>query len=148
MFIMHVDTGVSTCTGNGSGNFTKITNCSCFGESVVFSCTTFGPGLTVWSGSAIMDLCMGETITLTHNTSFTQSSGSCSDQVTARGITVNGRAHTSQLNLTLSGDLVGMTVECTLNSTDIIGNYALFDQSSSGKNRLTKLILLLLNINV
>ena len=120
--------------------FTPITTCSCVGQSILFNCTAVGDGFTVWSGSAFT--CAGGEITLTHNARFTQSEGSCTDNIVARGIADNGSAHTSQLNVTLSAGLVGMTVECMLDSTDFIniGVHTLMDQRSIGPGRNKQLL--------
>lgn len=97
--------------------FARTTACSCVGEITSYECIARGDGFTVWSGSAFM--CTSGEITLTH-IRFSTGSGSCNDgAIAAQGVAVNGNAYTSQLNVNMSAGLVGRTVTCTLDGSEL-----------------------------
>ena len=74
---------------------------------LTFECTTDGFGTTLWNGTAFKCENRGNQILLLNSifsSGGTGSSGTCSDNIVARGIKVDGRCHTSQLNVTVTSD--------------------------------------------
>ena len=81
--------------------------CACSNTVLTFECTTDGFGTTLWNGTAF-NCENGDNQIQLLNSAFTSgnpgSSGTCSDNIVARGIKVDGRCHTSQLNVTITSD--------------------------------------------
>ena len=81
--------------------------CACSNTVLTFECTTDGFGTTLWNGTAFNCENRGNQILLLNSvfaSGGTGSSGTCSDNIVARGIKVDGRSHTSQLNVTVTSD--------------------------------------------
>ena len=106
--------------GIGSGQFTKISSCTCSGDTVAYLCNVTGSGFTIWRGSAFD--CADSRILLRHS-SFQASSGTmglCNDgAIIGRSLgissnSLNNPIYMSQLmvNLTASSNVIGQTVEC------------------------------------
>ena len=71
-------------------------------------------GATIWTGSAFN--CAGNEITLIHYR-FDDGRGTygvCNNgTIVARSLSVEGNNYTSQLNVTITSDTAGSTIECT-----------------------------------
>ena len=115
-------------------DFHRITTCTCFGQNITYECTAVGGITTLWSGTAFIDSMNRSSceINLRHNTSpFTCAKGQC-NRIFAIGVEMVNNHFTSQLNVTLSAELVGKTVECsvtTLNDAALIGNDTLTSET-------------------
>ena len=92
------------------------TTCTCSGYNVTYECTVMGShfGNTIWAGSAFN--CSLEEITLQHLQFPENAHGECNNgYIMGKSIrVVNGTYmyYTSQLNVTISSDLVGKSIEC------------------------------------
>ena len=90
----------------------------CPGDNLSFECTNHGGTATVWRGS-IFDHCadMGTSneITLLHDhSSFTQTERTCNNGIiVVQGVQAKNNSFTSQLNITISFDMVGKSINCT-----------------------------------
>ena len=68
-------------------------------------------GATVWRGTAF-DCPIGE-IALLHNRFAEGTFGVCNDgDIVAKSFSVDGNNYTSQLNITITPDTAGMTIQC------------------------------------
>ena len=91
--------------------------CQCPGDIVTYECTVIGGqgGTTVWTGSAFHCPSSDHMIQLVHG-HFASEKGSvryCNDgDIVARGLRVENNSYTSQLNVTLTSDLAGESIEC------------------------------------
>ena len=90
-----------------------MTGCVCPGDTLTYECTAMGVtggSSTVWTGTAFECLCCNDNIILPHDLF---SSRSCNNgDIVARGLSVEGNNYTSQLNVTVTPDTAGKTVEC------------------------------------
>ena len=91
--------------------------CVCPGDKLVYRCTvrenTIG-GATIWNGTAFSG-CPQDEIILFHYqfTSRRGSIGTCNEgDIVGQGLIVEGNDYTSQLNLTITPDTVGKTINC------------------------------------
>ena len=95
--------------------------CVCPGDSVQYECTVcsryYGPGLTVWIGSAVMCNERGNAneIVLVHSR-FSSDNGTsidCSEgRVTVHIIGVVNNCYISQISLTVSEEIINKTIGC------------------------------------
>ena len=75
-----------------------------------YECTVTGEGSTIWTGSAFN--CAGNEIALIHRNGR-ETSGVCNNgAIVARSLSVEGNNYTSQLNVTVTPDTAGRTIEC------------------------------------
>ena len=90
-----------------------LTNCGCCGQNVSYTCTVFGGVITVWAGTAFM--CGGNEIPLRHNQAEGDM-GECNNgAIIGYGIQFVSNYYTSRLDVTLSPELDGRTVTCSVN---------------------------------
>ena len=92
--------------------------CVCPGEILTYECTAMGGVSTVWTGSAFNGpRCE---IVLLHSRFLNQGTNVICKKVAtcivARNLSAEGNNYTSQLNVTVTPDTAGMTVECTSDS--------------------------------
>jgi hypothetical protein len=85
--------------------------CVCPGDILIYECTVMRGVATVWTGSA---LDCNEIVLLHSDDEWYNKSGLyCSNGATvARRLSVEGNNYTSQLNVTVTPDTAGQTVEC------------------------------------
>ena len=91
--------------------------CSCPGDTLTFECTVVGEpyGLTVWSA---LSNCSGQEITILHrdfgvNTAAAfRNCYSSNNSIVARGLRVENGSYISQLNVTVTSDVIGKSIEC------------------------------------
>ena len=117
-------------------NLTPLTDeCVCPGDSLQLTCTVAGGGTTVWR---VGQQC---TIVLDHLRFVNGVTMSCDDivdapSVTGSSLSVVGDCYTSQVTITITSDLNGMSASCEhddgTNNTEYIGNYQII--LTSGKN--------------
>ena len=89
--------------------------CVCPGDTLTYECTVRGLGATVWRGTAFECSSTTNELILLHRrfTSVYGASSSCNNGDTvARGVSAKGNNYTSQLNVTITPDTAGKTVEC------------------------------------
>ena len=90
--------------------------CTCPGQQLSYECTTVGPVATVWLGSAFQ--CENNNILLRHSqfTSLQGVSGTCNNgAIAGHSRRVEENCFTSQLNITVSSNMNGQTVQCAHN---------------------------------
>ena len=94
-------------------------DCVCPGDIVTYECTvTGGRGeTTVWKGGAFHCPSNKHEIVLLHSRFTSESEdeafGECNDgAIVGRGLRVENNSYTSQLNVTLTSDLAGESIEC------------------------------------
>ena len=91
--------------------------CVCPGDTLTYECTDTGRYYreTIWRGTAFECPAGGSLIILRHShfTSVNGTSGSCNNgDIVARSLSVEGNNYTSQLNVTVTPDIAGMTIWC------------------------------------
>ena len=88
--------------------------CVCPGDTLTYECTAMGLGSTIWTGSALH--CTNDEIVLIHTRFLYNESGiltSCNNgAIVARILSVEDNNYTSQLNVTITPDTAGETIEC------------------------------------
>jgi hypothetical protein len=97
--------------------------CSCIGDTLTFQCTVMSGLRTIWRGSAFNCPSSGNEISLLN--SYIDD-GTCNNEmIVGRVIRREETNYTSQLNVTLSSDLIGEIIECASDSTWITdyGNF-------------------------
>ena len=93
-----------------------ISGCVCPGDILTYECTVMGGTATVWTGIAFNCSRFSSTeIVLLHSrfisangTSFICNNGA----IVVGGLSVDGNNYTSQLNVTVTPETIGKTIEC------------------------------------
>jgi hypothetical protein len=100
-----------------------ISGCTCPGDTLTYECTAMGGGPTVWTGSAFNCSSSSHMILLLHNR-FSSSKGdygSCNNgAIVGRSVSAEGNSYTSQLNVTITPDTAGKTIECEYDDGPIV----------------------------
>ena len=94
------------------------TECSCPGDILTYECNVTGTlgGATVWRGAAY-DCSLYE-ITLLHSRFADGTFGVCNDgDIVARSLSVEGNNYTSQLNINVTSNIAGKTIDCVDDDT-------------------------------
>ena len=100
------------CSVNSAANkLVKASSCTCPGYVSTYECTTVGGTATVWQGSAFQCPSSQDSIYLSH--SLSNIARTCNG-VAIRGQIIRDKddCHTSQLNVTVSSDMIGESIEC------------------------------------
>ena len=84
--------------------------CLCPGDTISYECTITGTevGSTVWTGTAFNDA----EIVLLHSRFHQGTSETYRNSIVAKSLSVEGNNYTSQLNVTVTPDTAGKTIEC------------------------------------
>ena len=99
---------------------------------LTFECSVIGRpvGSTVWRGSAFD--CPNEEIVLLHSLFMSKSGsyGMCNNgSIVGRGLRSENGCYTSQLNVTVTPDMIGKSIECVhddITSTSTVGTLNIF----------------------
>ena len=102
--------------------------CICPGYTLTYECTVIGEllGATIWEGSAFS--CLSDEITLLHRQFPESARGQCnSGSIVGRSLRIdNGSYYTSQLNVTVSSDMIGKSIVCFYDNQsgikELVGN--------------------------
>ena len=89
--------------------------CVCPGDTLIYECTVAELGSTIWTGTAFECSSSNNEIILLHSrfTSVYGDYGSCNNgDIVARSLSVEDNNYTSQLNVTVTPETAGMTIEC------------------------------------
>ena len=88
------------------------TECACSDDILTYECTVVGElsGATIWRGTAF-NCPLGE-IVLLHSRYAEGTFGECNDEILAKTLSVDDNNYTSQLNVTITPDIAGKTIEC------------------------------------
>ena len=99
-------------------------DCACPHSVLTYTCTTVGQGVTLWEGTAFNCPSTANQIIL-RNSQFasggTGTFGACNDgNIVAEGVRADSEdnRHTSQLNVTVSARLDGLSIKCVYNSDE------------------------------
>ena len=97
-------------------------NCLCPGDVVTYECTVVGDygGITIWMGDFFSCLADSQVIELVHSQLITNrpegkafNARTCNDgNIVGRIVRVENGRYISQLNVTLTSDIVGKSIEC------------------------------------
>ena len=89
----------------------KSSDCVCPGDILTYKCTIMSSffGATVWTGGALSSTC--PYIFLLHNR-FHSIKQCDNGTIVARSLSVEGNNYTSQLNVTITPNIIGKTVVC------------------------------------
>ena len=95
----------------------SMNGCVCPGDTLTYKCTVMGEAVTIWTGSALHCTSTSNEIVLLHSRFLYNGNGQllshCSNRtIVARIISVEGNNYTSQLNVTVTPDTAGETIEC------------------------------------
>ena len=86
------------------------------GDLLTYECTVMGlPGeATVWTGSAFNCASSSNEIVLLHRPIISDNVyySTCNGAIVARILSVEGNNFTSQLNVTVTSEIIGKTIEC------------------------------------
>ena len=101
--------------------------CACPGDTLTYECTIMGSsgGATVWTGTALN--CPSDEIVLFHQR-FTELGGtirSCihnNGATVAQSLSVRNDLYTSQLNITITRNLVGKVIMCVYDDMSSMNN--------------------------
>ena len=122
-------------------NFSEsaLSGCTCPGHTIMFECTVSSGsgGSTVWQGTAFD--CARNEILLRHSQFESQTAiGECNNgAIIGRGIRSFDNAFTSQLNVSVTTNLHGKTVECVYDNgtTTTIGNSSIVITTGEKKHQ-------------
>ena len=92
---------------------------------MTYECTVIGGpgGVTVWNGTAFHCPPSENAILLLNNQFLYSGTYSCNGAIVARILSVEGNNYTSQLNVTITPETAGKTIECYNYDEGIITNY-------------------------
>ena len=99
-----------------------IPECVCPGEKLTYRCTVHGEatGATLWYGTAFSGCQQDPEEILLQHRHFTQPggiTGTCNNRnIVGQSLGVQGNSYTSQLNVTITPDIVGKTITCAYDS--------------------------------
>ena len=92
-----------------------VSGCACPGDTLTYERTVVGAGFTIWTGSAFNCSNSNHEISLLH-TRFSSTKGdygSCNNgAIVGQSLSAEGNNYTSQLNVTITPDTAGKTIEC------------------------------------
>ena len=119
--------------GNVSENNSELllrSSCTCPGYTLTYECRVMGErlGATVWEGSAFN--CLSNEITLLHRQFLESARGQCnSGSIVGHSLRIDNGSYlvyTSQLNVTVSSDMIGKSIECFYDDQsgikEVVGN--------------------------
>ena len=112
------------------------TDCTCPGDTLTFECAVMGKsyGLTVWTGSVFSNCLAVQEIVLFHSDIGANGASTlrkCSYihgnvSIVAQGLRVENGSYISQLNVTVTSDVIGKSIECLydnqINTTTTVGS--------------------------
>ena len=108
----------------------SISSCICPGHTLTYECTVISGsgGSTIWQGTAFNCESGTQEIVLLHSRFESDRNilKTCNNKtIMGQGLDVDGNCYTSQLNVTVSPDKIGDTIECAHynnGTTDTIGS--------------------------
>ena len=92
-------------------------DCSCRGYITSFQCDVTGEGYTVWRGSAFDCQLSGNEILLLHSNFVGGTVRTCNNgKIVGRSLGVTNNCYASQLDVNITTEMEGRTVECVYES--------------------------------
>lgn len=111
--VLTVGSLVFSAVESSSSGLTLLTSCTCPGYQLIFECTVFGGGATVWRGTAL-DQCPRGQLFMRHSEFQSGRTWTCiNGQIIGRTVSVSNLSYTSQLAVTVSNGLIGRDVQCS-----------------------------------
>lgn len=111
-------------------HFVGVSGNICPGDYLSFECTVYGETGTAWQANIVN--CENGTldeIILLHNLNYSTQIRICNNgTIVVQGIQFNAEnnSYTSQLNITVTSDMAGKTIECSSSDSDTpIGSYTI-----------------------
>ena len=107
--------------GKNSSRLLQLDDCTCLGHTQTFECVVFGPGITLWKGTAFR--CPTNEIFLRHsryNNSGQGAHGDCNNgTIVANSVgDSDNDCYTSQLSVTFTEEMINETIECVHHYTE------------------------------
>lgn len=106
--------------------FKVVNDCLCPGYTTSYQCNVTGEGYTIWKGSAFDCILSGNEILLLHINYIGGTVRTCNNgQIVGRSLGVTNNCYTSQLDVNITAEIEGGTVECVYESgsaTEVIGS--------------------------
>ena len=98
-------------------NFDILYDCTCPGYLSSYKCTVVGDGFSIWRGTAFDCTLSGNEILLLHSNFIVGTIRTCSNgQIVGRSLSQTDDCYTSQLDVNITVNLDGSTVECIYES--------------------------------
>ena len=99
----------------GSNLFVAINDCTCEGHNVMYECTVFGNGATIWKGTAFDCSLTNNELAVFHTINFmSQRPLPCNNgAIVGRAVRAEKGSYTSQITVQVSDELRGTTVVCS-----------------------------------
>ena len=93
--------------------------CACASETLKFTCTIVGSGVTQWDGTAFDCSDNTNEILLLHSDFRNGTDGRCNGgQITGRSLSVKNNSYTSQLSVSTSASLNNKSIRCIRNEAN------------------------------
>lgn len=93
--------------------FTSFSDCTCPQHIMTYNCKVAGNGFTVWRGSAFDCVLSGNEIILSHSSFGPGAIRTCNDgHIVGRSLSMINNTFTSQLDVNVTSQLIGKSVEC------------------------------------
>ena len=107
----------------------EFNSCSCLGDTLMFECTVMRGTETIWTGSAFNCTNTNNEVYFLesdYNRTSDNTIVTCNDgMITGQVVGVEDNYYTSRLNVTLTSDLIGKTIECVYG--DGVRNFTIMD---------------------
>ena len=97
-----------------STSFVAVNDCTCQGHNVMYGCTVFGNGSTIWEGTAFDCSSTNNEFIIFHSTNYTsQKPQTCNNgAIIGYAIRAENGFYTSQITIRVSDEFNGTTVVC------------------------------------
>ena len=109
---------------SGASSLSIRNGCVCLGDTLTYNCTVMGGGYTIWRGTAFSDCISDEQEILLIHLRFISNggtNGTCNHgDIVGRSLGVEGSNYTSQLNVTVTSDVIGKNIMCSNEATNAI----------------------------
>ena len=95
-------------------HFVIVNDCTCQGHNVMYECTVFGSGATIWKGTAFDCSLTNDEFAIFHSINYTsEKPKTCNNgAITGHAVKVENGSYISQLTVQISDELNGTTVVC------------------------------------
>ena len=116
---MHHGASYYICNAVETSNvgFKSVNDCTCPGYITSFQCTVMGDGYTVWNGSAFDCNPSGNEILLLHVNYVNGAVRTCNNgRIIGRSLGVANERYASRLDVNVTTEMEGKTVECVYES--------------------------------
>ena len=115
---------INSITINIISGYTLSNGCVCLGDTLTYNCTVMGSfgGATTWRGTALRECQPNDDEIVLLHSRFTMSNGGnfgeCNNgDIVGRSLGVEGSNYSSQLNVTVTPDVIGKNIMCINEAT-------------------------------